>query len=596
MYFDQKNNFGFGILKISFTILLMGIWIIAAPSSVRSHGAGGSKHDLEKLEPKPKGMIEYKGDQPVSPGSEYEEPVPTRKEPHEMTHSDHMQHGQAHDSGKAFFTRGAHDLMSPSPSLTQGQALLARGQNIFQHMCSFCHGKDGNGGGSATDYLYPWPRDFRKGIFKFRSTPTGTLPRDEDLYRTIVRGVPGTSMPAWEAALSQQDTWALVNLIKSFSTRFREEPPGKPITINPLASSPDLIKRGKQLFNKHKCVNCHGESLKGDGKVANSLMDAWKHAVFVHDITNPNYLKSGHQPNDLYQTITTGLDGTPMESYAMLPEKDRWALVHFIRSRFNKEYKEAKYETDLFSYLKESELTTDPNSPVWEGVRSTDLHLRPLSARRGAVETINFASVNNGEDIAIRLRWEDPTRNGFVENRGDVYQDGVAVQIALGGVTLHTHGHNEPFFGMGNRGKPVNIWHWKAGLEKTLEALEDNEYSTGGVDMDALVYGGVMSSPMVRLQSNQENSVDELNAEGFGTITPQLPELQNVQGKGEWEDGIWTVVFIRSLKNTGNWDARLQNRKEPALVALAVWDGDKEDRNGRKVVSVWQRLNLLSKK
>jgi hypothetical protein len=55
-------------------------------------------------------------------------------------------------------------------------------------------------------------------------------------------------------------------------------------------------------------------------------------------------------------------------------------------------------------------------------------------------------------------------------------------------------------------------------------------------------------------------------------------------------------VFLRPLKNTGNWDARLQNRKEPALVALAVWDGDKEDRNGRKVVSVWQRLNVLSKK
>jgi len=37
-------------------------------------------------------------------------------------------------------------------------------------------------------------------------------------------------------------------------------------------------------------------------------------------------------------------------------------------------------------------------------------------------------------------------------------------------------------------------------------------------------------------------------------------------------------------------------RKEPALVALAVWDGIKEDRNGRKVISVWQRLNVLGMK
>ena len=45
----------------------------------------------------------------------------------------------------------------------QEEGLLARGRNIYLHMCVFCHGKDGNGGGTATDYLYPWPRDFRNG-------------------------------------------------------------------------------------------------------------------------------------------------------------------------------------------------------------------------------------------------------------------------------------------------------------------------------------------------------------------------------------------------------------------------------------------------
>ncbi len=524
----------------------------------------------------------------AEPGEEY------RVAPEDEGHGGHGDHGGATDS--LFRTRGAHDSMgAEKPDFGEEGALLARGKNIYLHMCVFCHGEDGNGGGAAVEYLYPWPRDFRKGIFKFRSTPPDTLPRDEDLYRTIIKGVAGTSMPAWKDAVSPEDTWALINLIKSFSPRFKKEPLGEKIKIGePPAVTPQLIARGKELFTQAKCVDCHGESGKGDGKLADSLIDAWKHSVFVHDITDPNYLKRGHLPQDIFMTLSTGLDGTPMRSYADLAEEDRWALVHFIRSRFAKEFKEAEFETDIFSYPVGVELNTEVDSPVWEGVRSTDLVLRPLSARRGAISTINFSSVNNGEQLAIRLRWEDPTHDAFSELTSDIFRDGAAVQFALGSVTLHTHGHNEPFFGMGNRNKPVNIWHWKAGLEETLAAEDELEYSTGGVDMDALIYGGIMSNPVSRLNTTAENAVEELNAEGFGTITPQPADNQNVEGFGEWKDGVWTVVFLRDMLKTGKWDIDL-NRKDSALVALALWDGLKEDRNGRKVVSVWQRLNVLRK-
>ena len=135
---------------------------------------------------------------------------------------DHSQMDDGKRDGSIFRTQGAHDDMGMTkPENLDSKAFLARGRNIFMHMCVFCHGEDGNGGGNATEYLYPWPRDFRKGIFKFRTTPTGTLPRDEDLYRTIIEGVPGTSMPAWKDALTPEDTWALINNIKKFSPRFK---------------------------------------------------------------------------------------------------------------------------------------------------------------------------------------------------------------------------------------------------------------------------------------------------------------------------------------------------------------------------------------
>jgi len=384
----------------------------------------------------------------------------------------------------------------------------------------------------------------------------------------------------------------LVNLIKSFSDRFKKEKPAESVKISePPAPTPELLAKGQSLFKNLKCVQCHGESLRGDGKLSDSLMDAWKHAVFVHDLTTPAYFKSGNQPKDIFRTLSTGLDGTPMESYAHIPAKDRWALAHYIRSKFSKKMKRAEFETDVYSYKVGVELNTEVDSPVWKGVESTELILRPLSARRGAVETVNVSSVNNGEQLAIRLRWEDSTQDAFSTLTQDVFRDGAAVQFALGAVTLHTHGHNEPFFGMGNRNKPVNIWHWKAGLEETLEAEEEQEYAGGGVDMDALIFGGIMSNPVSKLNTTGDNPVEELNAEGFGTVTPQPPENQNIEGQGEWKDGYWTVVFLRDMPKMGKWDVELV-RKDPALMAFAVWDGLKEDRNGRKVVSVWQRFNI----
>lgn len=558
-------------------VLLVSGWVFAHEMT--------HEHDLEHLPQKPEGMIEFKGDKKTSaPGEEYMVPPPMDHKSHDL--DEDMHH-----------TPGAHDAMGmDAGKMDKSQMLMARGKNIYLHMCVFCHGKDGNGGGAAVDYLYPWPRDFRAGVFKFRSTPPGTLPLDEDLYQTIVRGIPGTSMPAWGPALSPEDVWALVNMIKSFSLRFGKEALGAKIPIGePPPSTPEMVARGQELFTNEKCLNCHGISGVGDGKIANSLIDAWRHAVFVHDITNPALFKAGSAPKEIFRTLTTGFDGTPMESFAHLPEKDRWALVHFIRSRFAAELKRAEAETDIYSYKVIGKLDTDVNNPIWQNVKSTTILMRPLSSRRSAVETVDFASVHTDSKIAIRLTWKDPTLNEFVEGKGDFFRDGAALQFALGEVTLHTHGHNEPFFGMGNRGKSVNIWHWKAGLTETLQAEAASEYSTGGVDMDSLVYGGLMSNPVAKLNPTKENAVEELNAEGFGTLTPQADQYQNVEGYGKWKNGVWTVVFLRDIDAAGKWDVGFKGRKDPILTALAIWDGAKEDRNGRKVISVWQRLSILDK-
>ena len=75
---------------------------------------------------------------------------------------------------------------------------LEAGRAVYEDRCWFCHGEEGMGDGPVAEYLWPRPRDFTMGSYKLRTTTTGELPLDEDLYRTISIGLAGSSMPAWE--------------------------------------------------------------------------------------------------------------------------------------------------------------------------------------------------------------------------------------------------------------------------------------------------------------------------------------------------------------------------------------------------------------
>ena len=126
------------------------------------------------------------------------------------------------------------------------------GETVYKHMCVFCHGANGDGGGKATAYLYPWPRDFRKGIFKHRTTPPGSIPLDKDIFRTIQKGVSGTAMPGWKNALSEEEAWSVVEYIKGFSERFKNETalPAIDFGTAPLATTESIVA-GEKRSEEH---------------------------------------------------------------------------------------------------------------------------------------------------------------------------------------------------------------------------------------------------------------------------------------------------------------------------------------------------------
>jgi mono/diheme cytochrome c family protein len=215
-----------------------------------------------------------------------------------------------------------------APRPESGPPLVGEGARLYGRSCAVCHGDAGRGDGIIAARLMAPPRDFTQAVFKIRSTPSGSLPTDLDLFQTLSRGIHGTDMAPY-ARLSQRERWALVAYLKSLSPRFRAEAPASSIVVPPAPRGrAKLRKRGEALYVLMQCRNCHGPMGRGDGPGA--LVYATEPGrVRIRDLAR-SYFVRGDTAKDIYLTLGTGLDGTPMGAYE-LPSDDLWALAFYVR-------------------------------------------------------------------------------------------------------------------------------------------------------------------------------------------------------------------------------------------------------------------------
>jgi DMSO reductase family type II enzyme heme b subunit len=199
----------------------------------------------------------------------------------------------------------------------------------------------------------------------------------------------------------------------------------------------------------------------------------------------------------------------------------------------------------------------DPQSTLWERAKEAEI---PLSSQQilqpggGTTRLVKVRAIEDGHSLAFRVSWADDTRN---DTAGNVPSDAAAIQLPMDPTHL-------PYQCMGQSNNRVNIWQWRAVLER--EGLTNlGAEAVQGAGVRNLTSNGICKA------------VD----------TPGLePQVKSFHDGKEWH-----VVFARAL-DKGDVGAAPLMVSLNSSVAFAVWNGARGEARGMKAVSTWNTLQF----
>jgi cytochrome c len=463
------------------------------------------------------------------------------------------------------------------------------GKKLYLKYCSQCHGEQGDGEGYAAPHLRPRPRNFTTGKFKVRTTPNGALPTHQDLINIIRRGMPYTSMPAWPK-FTDQEVSDLAYFIATFSPDFsKPENAPKPV---PLPSAPKATKEsivlGKKLYEENGCVKCHGTVGRGDGQSAPTLVDDWGHPIRPADLTQSWTLRGGSSREDIFRTMSTGFNGTPMPSFIdALKDEQRWAIADFIESLSGANgpgYSNlvvARHVRDPIDVAKGSASFASAPAARFPIVGQI---MEPGRSFHPPATSVTVQAIYDADSIALLVRWHDlradkTGKNGpslavppeeeeeeaastaagqaktpaaaqpadpFAQEEAPAappseFSDAVAIQIP----SQVPAGARKPYFIFGDGQDPVDLWFFDLGRPDPLQ----------------------------------------FTGKGSADIAPNAKS--DLTGVASYDQGEWSVIFKRPLKAAS---AAPFSPGEFMPIAFSVWDGFSRERGNRRGLTVWYSL------
>jgi len=482
---------------------------------------------------------------------------------------------------------------------TQGQgpdvgteAQRESGKNLYLKYCSQCHGDKGDAAGYATAHLLPRPRDFTSGKFKVRATPSGALPSHQDLVNIIRLGMPYTSMPAWPE-LSEDEVSNLAYFLTTFSPDFSNaESVPQPMELpSAPGSTNESIELGKKLYVETGCLKCHGDLGRGDGPSAPTLTDDLGQPVRAANLTQSWTFRGGSSREDIFRTMTTGFNGTPMPSFVdSLSTEQRWAITDYIASLSGSNgpgytnlviAKPVQDPIDLTKGAASFASAPVARFPILGQITEPGRSFHPPAT------SVTVQAIYDTESIALLVRWHDMRPDTTGKNGpsipvppeeeesapggakptetspfGDAelvpaptaaadpfadqapaapaseFSDAVAVQVP----SAVTSGARKPYFIFGDAQSPVDLWFFDLGRPEPVQ----------------------------------------FSGRGSADVAPN--DTGELTGVASYDKGEWSAIFRRPLRPVTG--APL-SAGQFMPVAFSVWDGFSRERGNRRGLSTW---------
>ena len=499
------------------------------------------------------------------------------------------------------------------------------GKRVYEKSCAHCHGTEGRGEGSAAENLLPRPRDFTRGLYKIRSTEAGQVPTDQDLFDIITEGMPGSSMPGWETALSANERWEVVAYIKTFYDGFKESTAPRQIDLaGKIAYSEQSVETGKALYTELGCVECHGNVGRGDGTSAPTLTDEWGFQTWPANLAQGWNFRGGSDTEDIFKRFIGGIAGSPMPAF----EGD--SFLHFgLTSEESKRLTELENKDELTeaedeesaAFYEKMDVAVDIALRITEGDTLNAADRQTFENAMKVVYEKSWHLANYVKSLSPEKRPAPAIGNNVLRAQyvgGELPALGDAAWETLkssyfplvGQVIIEPRQFNPTIDSVNvksfyNDAEVAFLFTWDDRTHTT--ALADEE--TGKVLEDALaiqfpvkvpqgptapkpyfLWGGRLPVYLWHWKASVPEQVTELTAKGINNAEGQVSQ-GDIQAQGTYTEGQYNLWVKRALKTDDKKDLQL----EPGVfvpIAFSAWDGANGDVDAKRVISSWYTFVL----
>lgn len=482
------------------------------------------------------------------------------------------------------------------------------GKALYAKYCSQCHGDKGDGQGYAASRLLPKPRNFTAAKFKIRTTPNGSLPTHQDLIDVIRHGMPYTSMPSWPN-FSNEQVSDLAYYITTLSPDFTN-PELVPQTV-PLGKAPketkDSIALGKKLYEDNGCVRCHGALGRGDGPSAPTLVDDLGNPIRPADLTHSWTFRGGGAREDIFRTMSTGLNGTPMPSFAdALKPEQRWAIADYIDS-LSGGGKGPGYATVLVVRHTDDPIDITKGAAAFASAPAARFPLigqitEPTRDFHPPMTSVVVQAIYDSENVAFLVRWHDMSAEKTGHNGPSLPVPVEEESPPAGGAaaTPAASGGTGDVWGGQATAAPAAPSQPPASQNPFAEAEAPSAPTAEFSDAVAIQVPSQLPTSARKpyfIFGDPQNPVDlwyfdlaksapqQFTGRGSGDVTAN--DTGDLTGVASYDQGEWSVIFKRPIHPTsGVTFAATQF----VPIAFSVWDGLTRERGSKRAVTVWYNV------